>query len=64
MMYSAGKGRMLKDLLRVFAEGSIFPLKEKKEYYGYIVNTFKKETYAVYHNGLAIPVFTRLGDEK
>ncbi len=61
-MYPLGGGRILKDFLRMFSEGSIFPLKEKKEFYGKLVFTGNMGTYIAYHNGLAIPVFTKIGD--
>lgn len=60
-MYPVGGDRILKDLLRVFSEGSIFPLKEKKEYYGKLVPAGDMGTYSVYHNGIAMPVFARIG---
>jgi len=63
-MYHTGGERILKDLLRVFSEGSIFPLKEKKQYYGKLVPVGNMGTYTAYHNGLALPVFAKMGDIK
>lgn len=63
-MFSVGGERVLKDLLRIFSEGSVFPLKEKKEYYGKLVPAGNMGTYNAYHNGLAIPVFAKIGDKK
>lgn len=60
-MYPTGGKRILKDLLRVFLEGSIFPLKEKKEYYGKLEPAGDMGTYIAYYNGLTIPVFAKIG---
>ncbi len=63
-MHSIGGGRILKDLLRVFSEGSIFPLKGEKEYYGKLEPSGDMKDYIAYHNGLTIPVFARIGETK
>jgi CRISPR-associated protein Csm4 len=61
MMYPIGGERILKDLLRMFSEGSIFPLEEKKEYYGRLIPAGNMGAYVAYHNGLAMPVFAKVG---
>lgn len=63
-MYPVGGERILKDLLRLFSEGSIFPLKERKEYYGKLVPAGNMGTYTAYHNGIALPIFAKIGDTK
>jgi CRISPR-associated protein Csm4 len=60
-MYPIGGQRILKDFLRMFAEGSIFQLKAKKEYYGRLVPAVNMGTYNIYHYGIALPVFAKIG---
>jgi len=49
------------DLLRMFSEGSAFPFKEKKEYYGKIEKIEFSGAKPVYKNGFAFPVFAKIG---
>ena len=60
-MYLVGRDRILKDLLRVFTEGSIFSLQKHKDYYGKIEDVGNMGTYTAYHNGLAMPIFAKMG---
>jgi CRISPR-associated protein Csm4 len=63
-MFPSGMGHILKGLLRVFTEGSIFPLKNFKEYYGKLVPSGNMGTYTAYHNGMALPIFVKIGERK
>jgi CRISPR-associated protein Csm4 len=48
--------------LRLFGEGSVFALAEKREtHYGRIVELGQVSHRQVYYNGLALPVFAKLG---
>jgi CRISPR-associated protein Csm4 len=60
-MYLQAGERILKDSLRLFTEGSIFHVRERKDYYGKIEDVGNMGTYTAYHNGLAIPVFANIG---
>ena len=60
-MYRRGRERILKDPLRVFTEGSIFSLGKCKDYYGKIEDVGNMGSYVAYHNGLAVPVFAKIG---
>lgn len=62
-MYCSGKKRILKNLIRMFAEGSVFPLKQQdKSCYGMLVAS-KMDDYTVYHNGIGIPVYAKIGGQ-
>ncbi len=61
-MYAGGKERILKDSLRMFAEGSLFSLGKFKDFYGKIEDAGNMGTYTAYHSGLALPVFARIGE--
>jgi len=50
-----------KELVRVFAEGSFFPLKDRLEVYGQVVPVGRVGERTVWHNGMAIPVFAKMG---
>jgi CRISPR type III-A-associated RAMP protein Csm4 len=60
-MYLQAGERILKDSLRLFTEGSIFRVRERKDYYGKIEDVGNMGKYTAYHNGLAIPVFANIG---
>ena len=60
-MYSPKSKFISKDLLRMFSEGSIFHLRKKKEYYGKIEQIEFSGANPVYRNGLALPVFAKIG---
>jgi CRISPR-associated protein Csm4 len=60
-MYAPKGNFISNDLLRMFSEGSVFPFKERKEYYGKIESVEFSGANPVYRNGLAFPVFTRIG---
>ena len=63
-MYCHGKKRILKDLIRMFAEGSVFPIKlQNKSCYGMLVESKMEKDYKVYHNGVAIPVYAKTGGQ-
>lgn len=47
--------------LRLFSEGSIFTLPEKRESYGQIVALGQVNGRQVYYNGLTVPAFAKLG---
>lgn len=56
--------RPYKRLLRVFEPGSFFPFRQRKEVYGRIIDvgpTAEVGGFQAYHNGLAVPVFARMG---
>jgi CRISPR-associated protein Csm4 len=63
-MYIVGGNRILKDFLRVFSEGSVFPLKIMREYYGTLVPAGNMGNYTAYHNGITLPVYAKIGDKK
>ena len=50
-----------KDLVRVFAEGSIFPLRERKAFYGKIEKVGNLADRIVRQNGIILPVFAKIG---
>jgi len=53
-----------KRLLRVFEPGSFFPFQKRKDVYGQVVNVGRNADAGgleVYHNGLALPVFAKIG---
>ncbi len=50
-----------KELLRLFAPGSIFPLDQQRHWYGQIAQVGRIGDRSVWHNGLALPVFARIG---
>ena len=56
-----------KGLFRVFEPGSYFPLRERKDVYGRVVpvgpGAEQGGVRAAYHNGLALPVFARMGGQ-
>ncbi len=63
----AAQGKFISNtLLRMFAEGSVFPLREEKECYGRIEPVEYTGTAPahekIYRNGLALPVMARIGD--
>lgn len=60
-MYPIGRKYILKDSLRLFTEGSIFSLGKFKDYYGKIEDAGNMGTYTVYHNGLVVPAFAKMG---
>jgi CRISPR-associated protein Csm4 len=52
-----------KELVRPFASGSIFPLQERRPWYGQIVRVGQVGEREVWQNGMALPVFARIGGE-
>ena len=55
-----------KATLRMFAPGSIFPLKERRDVYGRTVcvgANAEQGGWNVWHNGITIPVFARIGGD-
>jgi CRISPR-associated protein Csm4 len=52
-----------KDLVRVLAEGSIFPLRERKAFYGKIERVGNLADRIVWQNGVALPVFAKIGGQ-
>lgn len=50
-----------KELVRVFAEGSVFPLRERKAFYGKIEKVGNLADRIVWQNGVVLPVFARIG---
>lgn len=60
-----GKGKMqiYSGGVRLFGEGSTFRFDEQRAIYGQLVKLREIESRQVYYNGLALPVFARLGDE-
>lgn len=62
--FSGPGHRTYKQLMRLFEPGSFFPFLIKKEVYGQIVNAgaiSDKGGFDAYHNGLAVPVFAKIG---
>jgi len=56
------KGKFIsKDLLRMFSEGSVFPLRKRGEYYGQIEQIEFSGANPVFRNGLALPIFAKIG---
>ena len=53
-----------KELLRIFGEGSIFPLKEPKPYYGKLEKVGEFGGRKIYQNGLTVPVFAKIMEAK
>lgn len=52
-----------KEMVRVFAEGSILPLKERRGFYGRIEEVARLTGRRVWQNGLALPVFAHIKKE-
>lgn len=52
-----------KEMVRVLAEGSILPFKERRGFYGRIEEVAKLEGRRVWQNGLALPVFAHIKKE-
>lgn len=50
--------------LRLFGEGSIFALPEKREVFGRLASLGMVNHHPVYYNGLALPVMAKLGGEQ
>ncbi len=50
--------------LRLFGEGSIFVLPEKREVFGRLASLGEVNGHPVYYNGLALPVLAKLGGEQ
>lgn len=53
-----------KKQVRLFVEGSIFPLKERRDFYGRIVEVDQLKGRTVWQNGMALPLFARIGGGK
>jgi CRISPR-associated protein Csm4 len=53
--------RVYKELVRPFAPGSIFPLGKRQPWYGQAVSVGQIGEREVWQNGLALPVFARMG---
>lgn len=53
--------RIYTGALHLFAEGSVFSLPERRPIYGRIVKVAQVNGRTVYYNGLALPVFGKLG---
>lgn len=53
--------RIYSGTLNVFAEGSAFALSVKQPVYGRLEKLTEIDEHSVYYNGLALPVFVRLG---
>lgn len=60
-MYSAKAGFISNNLIRMFDQGSIFPLKTRQEYYGRNAPLSFTGAGPVCRDGLALPVFTKMG---
>lgn len=58
-----GKMQIYSGGMRLFGEGSTFQFDEEKPVYGKLVRLRKIDDRQIYYNGLALPVFTRLGGE-
>lgn len=59
--FAAPQQPIYKELVRVFAEGSIFPLRERKPFYGRLHAVGQLQERTVWQNGLSLPVFAKLG---
>ncbi len=55
--------RVYKELVRPFAEGSLFPLSKRREVYGQIVPVGDVGDRQVWQNGLTLPVFAKVGQD-
>lgn len=55
---------LYKDLVRVFAEGSIFPLREYKPFFGKVEKVRDLPHRTVWQNGVALSVYARIGSER
>lgn len=60
-MFSVPHQPIYKEPVRVFAEGSIFPIREQREFFGKIQPVGRLEDRTVWQNGMAFPVFTKIG---
>jgi CRISPR type III-A-associated RAMP protein Csm4 len=52
-----------KEMVRVLAEGSILPLKERRGFYGRIEEVARLKGRRVWQNGLALPVFAHIKED-
>jgi len=57
----SGPRPIYKKPVRLMTEGSVFPLKERREFYGRVVDVSHKDTPPALQCGLAIPVFAKVG---
>lgn len=55
--------RLYKGIMRMFAPGSVFPLREAKLVYGRLVRSGRSGSWEVFQSGLAVPALSRFGGE-